>query len=77
MPNTFTTRTDLAAYLADALDLERSAVAESISTHSHVFSNYGRISAAELAALSAAVWRDVTSTPYPEDWSRQDAAVSE
>jgi hypothetical protein len=73
MPKTFTTRRDLAAFLAERLDLDPAAVAEAISDHGDLFGNYGRIPAAELATLSAAVWTDITRTAYP--YADQDAAA--
>ena len=73
MPKTFPTITNLAAYLADTLDLDREQVADSIGDYSHLVGNWGRIPAAELAALSAAVWTSVTGLDYPTDWAQQDA----
>lgn len=78
MPKTFTTLRDLSAYLAERMGLDAAAVAEAISNHGNLFGNYGRIPAAELAALSAAVWTDITRTPYPDAWVDQDAdAIAE
>lgn len=70
---TLTTITDLAAHLADAMDLEREQVEDAIRENHRLFSEYGHIPAAELAALSAAVWTSVTGLDYPTDWAQQDA----
>lgn len=76
MTRTFTTITDLAAHLSDQLDLDRDAVTEAIRDHGHLFGNYGRIPASEIATLSAAVWTQITGTEYPEEWARQDAEMA-
>jgi hypothetical protein len=71
MPRTYTTITDLADYLAEGLDLDRTAVTEAIRDNHHTFSNYGHIPASELAALSAAVWTSVTGLEYPAEWMQE------
>jgi hypothetical protein len=70
----FTTITDLAAHLADAMDLDREQVSDAIGNNHYLFGNYGPIPAAELAALSAAVWTSVTGHAYPDDWAQGWAA---
>lgn len=77
MPRTFTTITDLAAELAEGLDLDRTAVADAIGENHHTFTNFGRIPAAELAALSAAVWTHITGLEYPEDWAQHWAELAQ
>lgn len=69
MPRTFATITDLAAHLADGMDLDREAVTEAIRSHYALFGTFGRIPATELAALSAAVWTHITGHEYPEAWA--------
>ena len=73
MTRNFATITDLAAHLAETMDLDTDAVTDAVRANHHLFDSYGRIPAADLTALSAAVWFAVTGTDYPEAWAQQDA----
>lgn len=82
MSRTFSTSTELAAYLADGLDLDRGAVMHALQYGGergfmHLFTNWGRIPTPELAALSAAVWTNITGHEYPEAWAQQWAALAQ
>ena len=80
MTRTYTTITDLAQWLKETPDLagfDTEVVVDAIGEHSNLFSNFGRIPAAELAALHEAVYTTLTGVAYPAEWAREFANAEE
>jgi len=69
---TFTTITDLSEALADTMQLDVAAVRWALWAHRALWGRYEDITPVQYAALSAAVWADVTGEPYPGEWTDAD-----
>lgn len=72
MRRTFTTMTDLRDYLADTMQLEPEAVRVALSHWRRLWGRFEEITTAQLAAISRAVYGEVTGQRYPADWARRD-----
>jgi len=77
MRRNFTTITELQDELADSMDLDPEAVRNALRANRDLWGRYEEITPAQYAAISRAVYEQVTGEDYPAEWAQADAAVTD
>jgi len=73
MRRNYSTINDLRDHLVETMDLEPEAVRNALTANRDLWGRYEEITPAQYAAISRAVYEQVTGGDYPSDWAQRDA----